>query len=58
MKLCLHKWFFDYDIDVGWRTLVFHKCAKCGKVWRVSAKERIDQGAMCSQCRKQLNYCT
>lgn len=35
MKLCLHKWFFDYDIDVGWRTLVFHKCAKCGKVKRV-----------------------
>ena len=34
------------------------KCSKCGKVWRASAKERIDQGAMCSQCRKQVNYCT
>lgn len=32
MEFCLHKWFFDYDIVIGWRTLVFHKCAKCGKV--------------------------
>ena len=35
MKFCKHKWFFDYDIVIGWRTLVFHKCAKCGKVKRV-----------------------
>ena len=34
------------------------KCSNCGKVWYASAKERIEQGTMCSQCRKQVNYCT
>jgi len=34
------------------------KCSNCGKVWYASVKERIEQGTMCSQCRKQVNYYT
>ncbi|MBQ3541586.1 MAG: hypothetical protein IJA45_00470 [Oscillospiraceae bacterium] len=32
-------------------------CSKCEKVWYASVKERIDEGVMCSKCRKQLDYC-
>ena len=34
------------------------KCAQCGKVWRASVKERIEEGVSCSKCRRQLNYFT
>lgn len=34
------------------------KCYKCGKMWYTSVKERVDEGVMCSKCRKQLDYRT
>lgn len=37
-------------------TKYWWKCPKCGKSWFASVKSRVDEGALCSRCRRQVNY--